>query len=149
MYAIRSYYGDALVQAQYERADNMTDLLAAMQAAKAAQLACLPALLADFEARWHKDGLVMDNWFRLQASSPAADCLSRVRQLLDHPAFSLNNPNRVRALIGSFSAANPVHFHAQDGSGYRFLGEILRQLNGINPQVAARMVTPLIQFQRP
>ncbi len=140
--------GDALVQAQYERADNMTDLLAAMQAAKAAQLACLPALLADFEARWHKDGLVMDNWFRLQASSPAADCLSRVRQLLDHPAFSLNNPNRVRALIGTFSAANPVHFHAQDGSGYRFLGEILRQLNGINPQVAARMVTPLIQFQR-
>ncbi len=140
--------GDVLVQAQYARADNMTDLLAALQAAKQAQLACLPSLLADFEARWQADGLVMDNWFRLQASSPAADCLTRVRQLLAHPAFSLHNPNRVRALIGTFCGANPAHFHAPDGSGYRFLGEILRQLNDINPQVAARIITPLIQFQR-
>lgn len=89
-----------------------------------------------------------DNWFRLQATSQATDVLDRVRDLMAHQAFSLKNPNRVRALIGTFAAANPLAFHAKDGSGYRFLGQILQQLNTINPQVAARMITPLIQFKR-
>ena len=136
------------VLAQYEQANNMTDLLAAMQAANLGQLPALPHLLADFEHKWHEDGLVMDNWFRLQATSQAADVLDRVRDLMAHQAFSLKNPNRVRALIGTFAAANPLAFHAKDGSGYRFLGQILQQLNTINPQVAARMITPLIQFKR-
>jgi aminopeptidase N len=68
--------------------------------------------------------------------------------LMTHPAFSLQNPNRVRALIGTFCAANPSKFHAIDGSGYRFLVEILLALNSINPQVAARLIVPLIQFKR-
>lgn len=143
-----SALANGLVVAQYEQANNMTDLLAAMQAANVGQLPALEQLLGDFEQKWHEDGLVMDNWFRLQASSPAADVLERIFKLMLHPTFSLKNPNRVRALIGTFAGANPVAFHAKDGSGYRFLGMILRRLNSINPQVAARIITPLIQFKR-
>ena len=90
----------------------------------------------------------MDNWFRLQATSPAADCLDVVKSLLKHPSFSMQNPNRLRALIGTFSAANPYRFHAIDGSGYTFLREMLDELNHSNPQVASRLITPLLQFKR-
>ncbi len=135
-----------LISRHYHDANNMTDTLAAMLAASAGQLSCLDTLLADFEQRWQHDGLVMDNWFRLQAMRSEGETLSRVKQLLSHPTFSMQNPNRVRALIGSFAAANPTCFHAKDGSGYRFLSGMLRQLNDINPQVAARMIVPMIQF---
>ena len=138
----------SIIAAHYQAADNMTDVLSAMQAAKQGELPVLQKMMAEFEAKWRHDGLVMDNWFRLQATSQAADVLDRVRDLMAHQAFSLKNPNRVRALIGTFAAANPLAFHAKDGSGYRFLGQILQQLNTINPQVAARMITPLIQFKR-
>jgi len=126
----------------------MTDALAAMSAAVAAQLPCREALLASFDERWHQDGLVMDKWFILQATSPAADVLSRVRELLHHRSFSLSNPNRTRSLIGAFASANPSAFHAIDGSGYQFLVEILSDLNTRNPQVAARMIEPLIRLKR-
>jgi len=139
---------DKLVQAQYHQANNMTDALAALSAAVAAQLPCHEALLAAYDERWHQDGLVMDKWFVLQATSPAADVLSRVRALLSHRSFSMGNPNRVRSLIGAFASANPAAFHAKDGSGYQFLVEMLIDLNTRNPQVAARMVEPLIRLKR-
>ncbi|MCU5775047.1 aminopeptidase N [Erwiniaceae bacterium BAC15a-03b] len=139
---------EKLVTAQYQQANNMTDALAAMSAAVAAQLPCREALLSAFDERWHQDGLVMDKWFILQATSPAADVLSRVRELLHHRSFSLSNPNRIRSLIGTFASANPSAFHAIDGSGYQFLVEILSDLNTRNPQVAARMIEPLIRLKR-
>ena len=139
--------GDELVRRQWHAQSGMTLRLAALQAANQAQLPCREALMAEFEAQWQHDGLVMDNWFRLQAQSPV-DALAKVRSLLSHPCFSLSNPNRTRALVGVFCAANPVAFHAKDGSGYTFLEEILIELNRTNPQVAARLITPLIQFQR-
>ena len=139
---------DKLVQAQYHQANNMTDALAALSAAVAAQLPCHEALLAAYDERWHQDGLVMDKWFVLQATSPAADVLSRVRALLSHRSFSMGNPNRVRSLIGAFASANPAAFHAKDGSGYQFMVEMLTDLNTRNPQVAARMVEPLIRLKR-
>ncbi|MCL2900014.1 aminopeptidase N [Brenneria tiliae] len=139
---------DKLVNAQYRQADNMTDSLAALSAAVSARLPVRDALLADFDERWHQDGLVMDKWFTLQATSPAADVLERVRELQRHRSFSLNNPNRLRALIGAFTASNPAAFHAPDGSGYRFLTEILTDLNTRNPQVAARLIEPLIRLKR-
>lgn len=139
---------DKLVKAQFAKADNMTDSLAAMSAAVAAQLPCSETLLAEFDERWHKDGLVMDKWFALQATSPAADVLSRIRGLMNHRSFTLSNPNRVRSLIGAFASANPSAFHAEDGSGYRFLVEILTDLNTRNPQVAARLIEPLIRLKR-
>ncbi|WP_338562639.1 aminopeptidase N [Erwinia sp. E_sp_B04_7] len=139
---------DKLVQAQFNQANNMTDSLAAMSAAVAAQLPCRESLLMAFDERWHKDGLVMDKWFALQATSPAPDVLNRVRALLSHRSFTLSNPNRVRSLVGAFASANPSAFHAANGSGYQFLVEILTDLNTRNPQVAARMIEPLIRLKR-
>ncbi|CRH37781.1 MULTISPECIES: aminopeptidase N [Pantoea] len=139
---------DKLVQAQYHHANNMTDSLAALSAAVAAQLPCRDALLADYDERWHKDGLVMDKWFMLQATSPAQNALLNVRRLLSHRSFSMGNPNRIRSLIGAFASGNPSAFHAEDGSGYRFLVEMLTDLNTRNPQVASRMIEPLIRLKR-
>ncbi|AHG21989.1 aminopeptidase N [Chania multitudinisentens RB-25] len=137
-----------LVMKQFQQADNMTDSLAALSAAVGAQLPCRDALMAEFDERWHQDGLVMDKWFVLQATSPAADVLTKVRGLLQHRSFSLGNPNRIRSLIGGFASANPAAFHAADGSGYQFLVEILSDLNQRNPQVAARLIEPLIRLKR-
>ncbi|PWV67285.1 aminopeptidase N [Pantoea ananatis] len=139
---------DKLVQAQYHHANNMTDSLAALSAAVAAQLPCRDALLADYDERWHKDGLVMDKWFMLQATSPAQNALLNVRRLLSHRSFSMGNPNRIRSLFGAFASGNPSAFHAEDGSGYRFLVEMLTDLNTRNPQVASRMIEPLIRLKR-
>ncbi|PHP94795.1 aminopeptidase N [Pantoea agglomerans] len=139
---------DKLVQTQYHQATNMTDALAALSAAVAAQLPCRDALLAAYDERWHQDGLVMDKWFVLQATSPAANVMRIVRQLLNHRSFTMSNPNRVRSLVGAFASANPAAFHAKDGSGYKFLVEMLTDLNTRNPQVAARMVEPLIRLKR-
>lgn len=139
---------DKLVNAQFSHANNMTDSLAAMAASVAAQLPCREALLVAFDERWHQDGLVMDKWFALQATSPAPDVLNRVRALLNHRSFTLSNPNRIRSLIGAFASANPSAFHAANGSGYQFLTEILTDLNTRNPQVAARMIEPLIRLKR-
>lgn len=138
----------SIIAAHYQAADNMTDVLSAMQAAKQGELPVLQKMMTEFEAKWQHDGLVMDNWFRLQATSPAADCLNIVKSLLTHPSFSMQNPNRLRALIGTFSAANPYRFHAIDGSGYTSLREMLDELNHSNPQVASRLITPLLQFKR-
>ncbi|HBC5016869.1 TPA: aminopeptidase N [Proteus mirabilis] len=140
--------GNQLVEAQYHNSDNMTDALAALNAAVMAQLPCKEALLQEFDDKWHQDGLVMDKWFSLQAMSPATDVLQTVRSLLSHRSFTLANPNRTRALIGAFVNNNPVAFHAEDGSGYLLLTEILTDLNSRNPQVASRLIEPFIRLKR-
>ncbi|EIZ0688972.1 TPA: aminopeptidase N [Vibrio parahaemolyticus] len=140
--------GNTLVKAQYEAANNMTDTISAMSAANSAQLECREELMADYSDKWKHDGLVMDKWFALQGTNPAEDALEKVKATMNHEAFSLKNPNRTRSLIGSFLAANPVRFHDKSGSGYQFAGEILRQLNDSNPQVASRMIDPLLKFRK-
>ncbi|WP_024372682.1 aminopeptidase N [Vibrio natriegens] len=140
--------GNQLVQEQYASANNMTDTIAAMTAANNAQLECRETLMADYSDKWKHDGLVMDKWFVLQGSNPAEDALEKVKATMSHEAFSLKNPNRIRSLIGSFLSANPVHFHDKAGSGYLFAGEILRQLNDTNPQVASRLIDPLLKFRK-
>jgi aminopeptidase N len=97
---------------------------------------------------WHLDGLVIDNWFFMQSTSPAADVVNKVRSLLNHRSFTLSNPNRVRSLIGAFASSNPAAFHAEDGSGYQFMVEMLTELNSRNPQVASRLIEPLIRLKR-
>ncbi|MGL4268902.1 MAG: aminopeptidase N [Plesiomonas sp.] len=139
---------DALVRRQYEQADNMTDTLAALSAAVSAELPCRDSLMQQFAEKWQYDGLVMDKWFMLQATSPATNVLDNVNALMQHPAFSLANPNRTRSLIGAFVSANPSAFHAKDGSGYRFLTDVLVELNSRNPQVASRLIEPLIRLGR-
>lgn len=140
-------HGDQLVTQQYQDAHNMTDTMAAMSAANQAQLPCREALMSDFSAKWQHDGLVMDKWFALQGTSPSEQVLERVKASMSHPAFSLKNPNRIRSLIGAFLNNNPVHFHAKDGSGYAFAGAILAQLNESNPQVASRLIDPLLKYR--
>ncbi|EJL6982442.1 aminopeptidase N [Vibrio cholerae] len=139
--------GNALVQKQYAQANNMTDTIAAMTAANQAQLACRESLMQDYSEKWKHDGLVMDKWFTLQGSNPSPQVLDVIQQAMQHEAFSLKNPNRTRSLIGAFLNANPVNFHAKTGEGYRFAGHILRELNSSNPQVASRLIDPLLKFR--
>ena len=104
--------------------------------------------IESFYSQWSKDELVLDKWFAIQATSELPDTLSHVRSLLNHPAFSIKNPNKVRSLIGAFTQSNPRHFHAVDGSGYSFLGDMLVTLDTINPQIAARLATPFTRWRR-
>ncbi|WP_250128567.1 aminopeptidase N [Aggregatibacter actinomycetemcomitans] len=140
--------GNNLVNKHYSYSNNMTDTLAALTAATQAKLPCRDNLLADFEQKWQQDGLVMDKWFALQASRPEENVLNNVMQLMEHPSFNFNNPNRVRSLVGTFAGQNLKAFHAIDGSGYRFLTDILIKLNKSNPQVASRLIEPLVRFVR-
>lgn len=140
--------GEQLAVNQYQSANNMTDALAAISSAVSAQLPAAEQLLTQWDERWYQDGLVMDKWFILQATRPGEHVVENVRQLLTHRSFTMKNPNRVRSLIGAFCSANPAAFHAEDGSGYQFLVEMLTDLNHRNPQIAARMIEPLIRLKR-
>ncbi|PID46286.1 MAG: aminopeptidase N [Proteobacteria bacterium] len=136
------------VFAQYLNANNMTDRLAALSAL--ADIDCIEreqALMA-FEAQWQDDPLVMDKWFMIQAGSSLPGTLEQVKALQSHPSFDANNPNKIRALIGRFVAGNPVNFHRVDGEGYRFLTDFVIDLDKRNPQVASRMVRPLIKWRQ-
>ncbi|MGR5252091.1 aminopeptidase N [Vibrio astriarenae] len=139
--------GNTLVEKQYYSSNNMTDTIAAMSAANSTQLACRETLMSDYSDKWKHDGLVMDKWFMLQGTNSASNALSVIRESMSHEAFSLKNPNRIRSLIGAFLNNNPVQFHATTGEGYGFAGEILRQLNESNPQVASRLIDPLLKFR--
>lgn len=101
-----------------------------------------------FYQQWQKNELVLDKWFSIQASSECSGALDRVKKLLDHPAFNFKNPNKVRAVIGAFCQGNPRHFHAADGAGYEFLKTCLLKMDKINPQITARLATPLTRWQR-
>ena len=104
--------------------------------------------LSNFEAKWETDALVMDKWFVMQATKPGAGTVKTVQKLMDHPAFSIQNPNKVRALIGAFSMLNPTGFHAADGSGYRFHADRVIELDPLNPQMAARMAAAFNRWKR-
>lgn len=140
--------GNQLAEKQYFEANNMTDTVAAMSAANSAQLPCRETLMADYSDKWKHDGLVMDKWFALQGCNPAENVLEVIKETMNHEAFSLKNPNRTRSLIGSFLNMNPVRFHAKTGEGYKFAGEILKEMNSSNPQVASRLIDPLLKFRK-
>ena len=133
---------------QFDTAGNMTDSLAALAVLAGIDCAERTAALAAFHAKWHDDPLVLDKWFSIQATSPLPNTVAHVRALSTHPDFDLRNPNRIRALVGAFAGANQVRFHDPKGEGYRFLADIVLQLDPSNPQVAARIVGPLGQWRR-
>ena len=136
-------------ETQFANAQTMTDQIAGLALlVNSGHAGAREKAITDFYQQWQKDELVLDKWFALQASADVPDALIQVQRLLSHPAFNLKNPNKVRALIGAFSQANPRHFHALDGSGYAFLTEMLLQLDKINPQIAARLATPFTRWQR-
>ncbi|MBL38182.1 MAG: aminopeptidase N [Xanthomonadales bacterium] len=127
--------------AVYKDADNMTDRFAALSSVVHARLDAAEVLLADFEKRYADNPLVMDKWFAVQAQVAAAGTVDKVQQLMEHPAFSMKNPNKVRSLIGAFGMHNPSAFHRADGAGYRLMGNVVRELDALNPQVAARLAS--------
>ncbi|MGH8160852.1 MAG: aminopeptidase N, partial [Gammaproteobacteria bacterium] len=138
----------ASAEREFAAADNMTDRLNALGALAAHDDPRSDRALAEFRKRYDREPLVLDKWFALQATSPRPGVLARVKSLTDDPAFKLDNPNRVRALIGSFAHHNHAGFHAQDGSAYRFIAERVRTLDAMNPQIAARLVTCFSQWRR-
>ena len=146
--ALVSEEHQALVVNQFNTAENMTDSLAALIAANRSSLSCRDDLMKDFETKWIDTPLVMDKWLSLQATENVDAIFDRLEELAEHPSFSMNNPNRVRSLIGAFVSANTAQFNRIDGKGYQYLTNKLIELNKLNPQVAARMVTPLIQFSK-
>jgi len=128
----------ALCYEQYAQSDNMTESFAALGMLASCDCIERAKALDSFYARWQDEALVVDKWLAVQATSRLPETLSRVRSLLAHPAFDLKVPNKVYALIRSFSA-NHVRFHSADGGGYAFLADQVIALNALNPQVAARM----------
>jgi aminopeptidase N len=137
-----------LSQQQFNTAKNMTDQIAALTVIVNNPYSVRQQCLADFYHQWRTEALVIDKWFALQASSSMPDTFETVQTLMNHPAFDLKNPNRVRSLIGAFSQANPLHFHAKNGQGYQFLADQIIALNTLNPQVASRMVGALTSWRR-
>jgi len=133
---------------QQLQAANMTDVQAALTALVHSGAPESEAALAAFHARWRDEALVLDKWFAIQATAPLPGTLAQVRQLAASADFNIRNPNRVRSLVGSFCARNPVGFHAADGSGYAFLADYVCELNALNPQIASRLLTPLTQWRR-
>ncbi len=138
-----------LCVAQFQQADNMTDRLAALIALVNSDHDHEKAQALDqFYQRWQHEPLVVNQWFQVQACCQRADTLSRVYDLLQHPAFDLRNPNKVRSVIGAFCGQNAVNFHQYDGGGYRFLADQVIQLNSTNPQIASRLLGPLSKWRK-
>jgi aminopeptidase N len=126
--------------AQYRDADNMTDRMAALETLAQHDRPERAQALEDFYVRYAEDPLIIDKWLALQAAIPEAATLDRVRALTSHPAFSMANPNRIRALIGSFAQVNHTQFNRPDGAGYDFVADVVLELDPKNPQVAARLM---------
>ncbi|MCH2107000.1 MAG: aminopeptidase N [Planctomycetes bacterium] len=133
--------------AQFEAADNMTDSVAALMCLCDGAGDERDAALTSFYERWREEPVVIDKWFALQAVSDREDTVERVMELAKHPDFTLKNPNRARSLLGHFGMANAAHFHRPDGAGYRFLTDHLIEMDSLNPQIASRLITPLLKWK--
>ncbi|WP_347987812.1 aminopeptidase N [Methylomonas sp. AM2-LC] len=137
-----------LAEQQFYSSGTMTDQIAALAAIVNSKHPGKARSLDSFYHQWRKEALVIDKWFSLQATSCMPNAFETVQNLLRHPAFDMKTPNRVRSLVGAFSQANPVHFHAKNGEGYAFLTDQVLTLNALNPQIASRMVTGFAQWRR-
>ncbi|GHD44428.1 aminopeptidase N [Marinobacter persicus] len=139
----------ALARSQFEQADNMTDRLGALRALvnSGFDKERTEALDAFYE-RFQNDPQVVEMWFSVQAASFKMGQLPHIRHLLEHDAFDWKNPNKVRSVVGAFAGQNLPAFHNPDGSGYGFLADVVRRLDDSNPQIAARLVTPLTRWKK-
>jgi aminopeptidase N len=130
-----------LAREQFENANNYTDKMTALTLLTHQQVGGYEQLLGDYFMQWQAHALVINKWLSIQATIPSKDTLSRVKQLMELPVFSMKNPNAVRSLIGAFCGANITQFHAEDSSGYEFLADQVIALDKINPQIASRLVS--------
>ncbi|MGJ8693889.1 MAG: aminopeptidase N [Thalassotalea sp.] len=138
----------ALVKDHYTSAVNMTDALAAFSVAAKNNLSEFKTIADDFEKSWYEVTLVMDKWFSICAIENNEAIFERLSALLTHPLFTMQNPNRARSLVAAFMMNNPKYFHCKTGRGYQFLTDRIEELNEINPQIASRLITPLLAFKR-
>ncbi|MBR9913060.1 MAG: aminopeptidase N [Gammaproteobacteria bacterium] len=142
----------SLAQAQFAGATNMTDQSAALTVLVNSELpgaeAASSEALASFYQQWQHESLVVNQWLSTQATCALPGGLERVQALMQHAAFDLKNPNKVRALVGAFCANNPINFHRPDGLGYQFLADQIIVLNKLNPQIASRQLTPLTRWRK-
>jgi len=137
-----------LATAQFENSENMTDRLAALNALVNSAAPYKAKALQSFYQNWQHEPLVINQWFQVQAMCRLPGSLEIVQGLMNHPAFDIRNPNKVRALIGAFCGQNGVNFHREDGAGYRFLGDQVIILNRSNPQIASRLLVPLTKWRK-
>jgi aminopeptidase N len=133
--------GEKLAGTQFRDADNMTERFGALAVLALISGPGREEALAAFAARYRDDPLALDKWFALQAAIPEVETLERIKDLMRHPAFSMGNPNRVRALLGSFAMTNATQFNRPDGQGYDLIAETVIILDRRNPQIAARLLT--------
>jgi len=139
----------SLIEQQFSSANNMTDQQAALSIAVHSELDEIGNQLADrFYEQWSEQTLVVNQWLSTLATDPKVGGLERVKQLMEHEAFDIRNPNKVRSLIAAFCGQNPVNFHQGDGAGYEFLADQIIALNELNPQIASRLVTPLTRWRK-
>ena len=138
----------ALAFLEFRRAENMTDAMAALTCLANSAGAERERALSMFYEKWKGEALVVDKWFRVQATSWLPGTLDRVKALASHPAFDMKNPNRARALLHTFAMDNPLHFHAADGSGYAWVAEQVIALDKLNPQVASRLARAFDRWKK-
>lgn len=144
--AIRDTNTIALIRAQYEHCDNMTDRIAALSAMVNYFGDNAAPMLSDFYQRYAAEPLVIDKWFAVQAANAHAfpeDMAATLHELLAHPAFVNPNPNRLRSLIFTYCNANPYQFHQTSGAGYEFWAQQVLSIDAKNPQVASRLARSL------
>ena len=138
----------ALTFLEFRRAQNMTDAMAALACLADSMGAERERALAMFLDQWKNDELVVDKWFRVQATATLPGAPGRIETLLAHPAFNLRNPNRARSVLHAFATDNPLHFHAADGSGYRLVAGQVVALDRINPQIASRLARAFDRWRK-
>ena len=140
-----------LLQSQISNADNMTDRLSSLVTlvndSRPDAIGPAKEFLHQFYQDWKHEPLVLNQWFQLQGSCSLPGGLKRVEELMSHSAFDFKNPNKVRSLIGVFCSNNPINFHCEGGAGYRFLADQVLVLDKINPQISARILTPLTRWR--
>ncbi|HEX7887122.1 MAG TPA: aminopeptidase N [Phenylobacterium sp.] len=132
----------------YRASVNMTDMIGGLNALMLIGGPQYEEALSDFYARWKDEPLVVDKWFAVQGRDPGEEALGRILGLTAHPAFDVQNPNRMRALVSSFANFNPARFHDPSGAGYRFLADQIIVVDRFNPMTAARLVDPLGGWKR-
>mgnify|MGYP003663420658 FL=1 len=141
-----------MLQSQLTTSDNMTDRLSALTTlvndSRPEAVEIANASLQQFFQDWHHEPLVLNQWFQIQAACSLPGGLQRVEALMSHPAFDIQNPNKVRSVIGVFCNSNPVNFHCENGAGYEFLADQILILDKLNPQIAARLLTPFTRWRR-
>lgn len=138
-----------LALTQFKNSDNMTDTMAALASlVNSEHKAAAKSTLESFYQTWQEEPLVVNQWLAVQAGSAEYGNIENIKKLLEHEAFDIKNPNKVRSVIGAFAGQSLINFHALDGSGYQLLADKIILLNRLNPQIASRLVAPLSKWSR-